>query len=175
MRMSKDALALSLLVPFHVMHAQAPPPVQPGERVRVTVPMVAYDLKGRWVEARPDTVRIRVDSDGALLEVPQSSVARLEVWRGRRSNFLPAAFIGLLVGGGVAVAAVTTGCSPNVDCFGLANAVVVPPVVGLVLGGTIGALVKSDRWERVSLDGNTSLAFAPLRDGRVGLGVSVSF
>jgi len=152
--------------------------VQAGERVRVTVPMVVYDLKGRWVEAGPDTVRVRVDSDGTLLEVPRSSVARLEIWRGRQSNLLPGALLGLLAGSVVTVAALSAAqsqCTGYVRCYGLGIFVFPPPVVGLVLGGTIGALVKCDRWERVSLDGNTSLTVAPLRDGKVGLGLSVSF
>ena len=45
---------------------------------------------------------------------------------------------------------------------------------GLVTGAFIGLAIETDRWQEVPLN-HVRVSFAPQRDGRFGLGLSVRF
>jgi hypothetical protein len=69
-------------------------------------------------------------------------------------------------------AAANVDASCNTWCFGVGAIVVAVP--SAFVGGIIGAFIKTDRWEEVPLD-RLRVSFAPQRDGRFALGLSVAF
>jgi hypothetical protein len=79
--LSHFVLALSLC---HAVGAQGPPPLNRGDRIRLTVPTVGADAFVVAVEsATMDTIRVRT-SRGVLSAFPLDRVTQLEVSRGVR-------------------------------------------------------------------------------------------
>jgi len=64
-----------------------------------------------------------------------------------------------------------------VDCSPLGGSLAVGGILGAgtaVVGGLVGLLVQSDRWEQVPT-GRARVAVVPLRGRGVGVGVSIAF
>ncbi len=109
--------------------------------------------------------------------VPVASITRLEVRRGRKSNWAEGAGIGLLVGAATgAIIVVASG-----DCGGgfgpcptAGQGAVFLGGLGGVIGLIIGASTTTERWVEVPLD-RLRVSFAPQRDGRFALGLSMRF
>jgi hypothetical protein len=114
-----------------------------------------------WVSDRPTE-----------LVVPLDSVTRLDVPR-RRSNVAWGTGIGLLVGAAAGIIIGTRG-EPEVDYDPRWTGGIAGGIWGTLLGLGIGLLIRTDRWEEVPLD-KLRVSVAPQRDGRFGLGLSVSF
>jgi hypothetical protein len=93
---------------------------------------------------------------GVPLAVPQASVRRLEVSLGRRSYWKQGALSGAILGAaGGAAAQVDTSesCSLDSDAYcSRGEAVAFSAVTGALLGGLVGALVKTERWQKVSVE-----------------------
>ena len=163
--------AVLLVLPLaSAVAQQQPPPLEPGQRVRVTAPDInKYD--GTLQAMRGDT--LTVDT----LRIAVASVTRLDVYRGQKSNLLLGMGIGFAAGAGLgallgaAVDCEDYGFSDQSSCVGLAAAG--GAVVGLLVGTTAGLLIKTDRWEEVPLD-QIRVSFMPQRDG-FALGISVAF
>ncbi len=149
--------------------------LQPGVRVRVTVPDLGIEnVSGILTELSGDTLALE------RLRAPLASVTRLEVYRGRRWRTGRGAFIGLVAGGisgGVALGVVCAsirggyfGCTvpQGVVYGGLAGG-----VLGAGLGALIGLAISGEKWEEVSLN-ELRVTLVPQRDG-FGLGISVAF
>jgi hypothetical protein len=121
-----------------------------------------------------DTLRVRAESSDAELAIPSSSIARLWVVEGRKGHFWTGAGIGLLAGGVTGAAIGSTQelcfftCSP---ATGLGVLIGAP--AGALLGGVVGLLIRSDRWEEVPHD-RFWVGVVPHRDG-LGIGASISF
>jgi hypothetical protein len=154
--------------------AQEQPPLEPGQRVRVTAPDLAiHNQAGRFEAVRGDSLVLA----GAVstMTFPVASITRLEVSRARKSHTLIGAGIGFVVGAlaGAAVgpSAITGDISKGgARLFGAG----IGALGGTVLGLAVGAISKSDRWEEVPLD-RLRVSFAPQADGRFALMVSLAF
>ncbi len=174
-------VAVLALAPLTHVTAQEPPPVNVGDRVRLTAPTLDIDKYDGTLRAM-DRDTLIVDS----LRVALLSVTRLDVHRGRKSNAGKGALVGGIVGGvlgGVAGAVLAGFCEmnggssqPASECRPAFMAVGTLAVggFGALVGVVVGAGSTGDRWEEVSLD-RLRVSFAPQRDGRFGLGLSVRF
>ncbi len=159
------------------VEAQDSRAIKVGVRVRITAPDVDIDkYDGTVAAVRGDTLTV------GTVQVPLASVTRLDVHQGRKGNVGKGAMIGTLVGvpTGLALGVFyQQACSNTSDigqtCLGLVPiGAVAVGLAGALVGGTIGALIKTDRWEEVPLD-RLRVSFAPQRDGRFALGLSVRF
>ena len=184
-------LAVSLLPPCASVQAQERPSVAglarrgllaPGARVRLYASQTADGRYGRFVGRIvrwvPDSLTLKPEDDLPVV-VPVASITRLEVSRGRRSNWAEGAGIGLLVG--AATGAIVFGLASG-DCEGwcftaesaAAAGAVVFGGLGGVIGLIAGASTTTERWVEVPL-ARLRVSFAPQRDGRFALGLSMRF
>ena len=197
------ATALALTASANLF-AQEGPPVAPGDRVRVAAPNIVRELMterqrrsllgpppqicGSVVAMRADTLVVKIQGSDAPTAFPVSSVTKLEVSRGKKSNAGRGALIG-----GTALAALALGlsigdmgreCPPpepgnpfsgfwceETDIGDVFAATLLCGGLGAGLGALIGWAGKSDRWEEVPLDG---LRVSLTPQGRDRLTVSVS-
>jgi hypothetical protein len=160
------------------------PAVEPGQRVRITAPLVGLQEVtatvfsvggGALVVTGDSTVRVRLED-----------VTRLEVSRGRKSNcasglgwgFLAGATTGVVIG--LASGSERQGSLFGGGCWMLCSAGAKAMVAGAALGTAgavvglvVGAIVRSEKWKRVPLDG-VRVSIVPRRGG-LGLGASVAF
>ena len=176
MRHATILVAILAFVPLTSVMAQEPPPVKPGDRVRVTAPDLGIRKQAATFEAwRGDTLVIVADS---IMNFPLAFVTLLEVGRNRRYAGR-GAVIGLALGG--VGGGVLFGVACANDPF-LGDATGTCAVVGAVFLGTggaligalIGAMSTGTRWEEVPLD-HLRVSFVPQSDGRFSLGWSVRF
>ncbi len=170
-------VAVLAVTPLTRVTAQEPPPVKPGDRVRVTAPDLQINkYDGSLVSLTGDT--IAVDT----LRVAFRSVTRLDVYRGRRSHWIRGAGVGLVIGAGIGAIAIASqvdwSLSSSCDPFSNAQCVLIGAGLGAAVGIPVGALiglgVRTDRWHEVPLD-RLRVSFAPQRGGRFALGLSVRF
>ena len=190
-------VALLTITPLTGATAQ----VRPGERVRVTYTptcppqAVCAGFRdrqqiGTFVSWDGDTLHL--DAEGRTspqvyaLNVPRSSIIRLDVSRGQKSNAELGATIGVLAGGalgglvGLALFEEPEPCEGLCFNFGPENkggAFLLGAVVGGLIVGAVGFLagsVESDVWKEVPLD-RLRVNLAPQRNGRFGFGASVRF
>ncbi len=170
------ALALAVAPPDGVI-AQDTLAVKVGTRVRVTAPELDLDkYDGTVVAVRGDTLTV------GTVQVPLASVTRLDVHQGRKGNGGKGAIIGTLVGlpTGLALGVFyQQACSNSSDigqtCLGLVPiGAVAVGLAGALVGGTVGALMKTDRWSEVPLE-RLRVSLAPQGDGRFAFGLSVRF
>lgn len=119
------------------------------------------------------------------LRVALTQVTRLDVHRGTKGNAGKGALIGGSVLGaaglGLSILFVAGGCEfvDSSGCDGSGPAVIAIGTAitfgaGALLGAVTGAFIKSDRWEEVPVY-QPRVSFAPQRDGRFSLGLSVAF
>ena len=169
------ALSASLLVPGSTVLAQGLP--RPGDRVRVTSG-VYQPLVSQVKAISADS--LVVSANGTDVHLAMAQVSLLEKGVGQKSQFLTGGLIGLLAGAGVgAIAGLASGDDPpgwfsfTAEQKAIMGAVVLGGIGGAV-GLIAGALIKTERWVEVPLD-NVGLSFAPQRDGRFRLGMSISF
>jgi hypothetical protein len=139
-----------ILVPLGTVASQQLP-LEPGQRVRVTVPPLAVrNQQGIFQAVRGDTL-VLADTSYLLADV-----AWLEVHRGRSSwGWWKGAIVGLLAGTAIGATA-----GALMDCGALdwdsegqcvaAGAMIGAPV-GLILGWITGAVIQLDRWEWIPL------------------------
>lgn len=179
---------LPVLFAPNIATAQTSATLLQGQRVRV-----AYRCKvarGQVVECgarrspRVDTgylqavdghtLRVRGQSTDTELAIPTAFVDKVWVVDGKKGNFWAGAGIGLVAGAAVGGVIGSTqefcilGCSPATEIGFILGA-----PAGFLVGGLVGALIQSDRWQAVGISGvHTSLE--PRLNG-IGVTVSVSF
>jgi len=153
--------------------------LEPGERVRVTAPTCGLGLSSH-------VTQFRALRAGTLVldtsECAVASVTGLDVSRGQKSNTTWGVVIGFAAGALGAIAY----CSQDKNEFSnegkcvlfdddttLLQVLIFGAGGGLV-GGFVGYLIKTDRWEAVPLD-RLRVGLAPQRDGRLMLGFSAGF
>lgn len=176
--------------------SSAQEPVVAGQRVRIT--STRYELHqqtGQVLSVNAASVTVRIERARTVLHVDtltlsSGSVDRWEVSRGERRRTRLGAFIGLgtgaIVGWAIGTSTSPQECDPKPFAF---NCVLVSAattevrgligamglgVLGAGVGGLVGSLFRSERWE----DAARAPAAASLRslpDGRVGVGIAVSF
>jgi len=178
MRCSVLLAVLLAAVAGSTVLAQAPAPVQPGQRVRVRS-TVAHtpELTGVVEAVRPDTLIVRDDDRSVPTAVLLATVDRLQVSRGRHSHWITGAAVGFAVGAATGVIAGVAGHNDADWLFGsgasaFLGAVLLAPI-GAGTGAVVGLLVRTERWQTVPLDAiGPGVARGP--DGRLGLGVRLA-
>ncbi len=169
-------LTVLLLAPLSDAITQEQP-LQPGQRVRVTVPDLGITKQAATFDAlESGTLVVTADT---TMRYPLASVTRLETYAGRHSHPWRGAGIGSLAGWAIGFGlwhAADVGCYEGVSQS--ACAAVLGGGVGAASGALLGALVggflwKTDKWEEVQLD-RLRVSFVPRRDG-FALGFSVAF
>jgi len=157
-------------------------PLQPGKRVRVTVPELGINKQeARFQAIEGETLVVTVDT---TMRCPMASLERLDTYAGTRGHFWVGGGIGAVAGGvlGVLVAKnenflFTHGvgeCSSGDFCVADGVYVALGAAGGFLLGGIVGTMIRSDKWEEVPLD-RLRVSIVPQRGGRLGFGVSIGF
>ena len=120
---------------------------------------------------------LEVQGEGGSQRFSVASVRRLDVSRGQKSHILLGAGIGLGAGALGAVVfceVVEKGSCELFDDDIRLEATLITGAIGGVVGGFVGYLIKTDRWEEVPLE-RLRVSLAPKRDGGFTLGFSVRF
>ena len=169
--------------------------VRPNDRVRVStvgdrtvgkVVSIGEMLVVRVIHKAPVVThvgyRAHLASSGeTLVEIPLSTVTKLEKSGGRKRNALNGALTGLLVGG---AAGVLTGFAAGDDepgtfiAFTAGEKATLGGVLlggtGLVVGAVAGALMRTEKWDSVPLNW-VQVGFGPQRKGGFGMTAALSF
>jgi hypothetical protein len=176
---------IALLVAALVLTAQADlfaqqePPVAPGDRVRVTVPAVQPEpLVGTVVEIDRYVCFIAREGYTDPLGLPLTSIEKFEVSRGRKSNILKGAGLGVLFGFAAGAVIITAACAvdpcPWTTAEGVVGAGTIGAGLGLLIGVSAGASSSGELWEPVPLD-ELRVTIAPHPRGGLAVSVSVAF
>ena len=179
-------LVLSLLAATADAPAESAGNVPAGTRVRV---QASRKLIGLVVASDPEHLRILVDQDHTVVDVPVADIRSLHLSQGRRSHgdsALRRAGWGLLIGvasgAALGLAMGNDQCTPRPDYYGFdclltfsaGDKAVGLGVLGGALGATLGAISgvaqPGEKWERV----NRVRARVALQPHRRGLGVALS-
>ncbi|MDH3497541.1 MAG: hypothetical protein OER21_12335 [Gemmatimonadota bacterium] len=131
---------------------------------------------GTLADLRADAVVLDVDPHDRRV-VPFGTLRELEVSRGRQSRTGRGALIGLAAGAAAGVTTVLALCAGgecessggNFTGFGALVVGAAGALAGTGIGALVGALIRTERWEGVSLDG-VRLYGGPA--GRAGLALS---
>jgi hypothetical protein len=143
--------------------------LQPGQRARVTAPMLDMDRhEETFQQLRGDTLVF------TSTRCPLSDVTRLEEYRGRTSwGWWKGGLIGLAVGTGAGLAVGASGGCASDDLSCEVEGARVGAGAGLLVGILAGLSIKTDRWEDVPLD-RLRVGVVPQRDG-LGIRASMAF
>lgn len=161
--------------------AQAPA-VNAGARVRVTSKVHDYDRRVATVSAVRSDSLVLLMKKGNSATVALSDIDQMQVSVGRRRTVLRGMLAGGLIGaiGGAVIGAVTYKPCEGFCIFASDNAGeeaaiagTALGVVGLVVGGIVGAINTTDRWGPATVPGSISVAPAP--GGRVAVGLTRTF
>ncbi len=168
--MPKSCVAAHALVLFACAAAAAEPPI-PGSRVRIErTGQVDLWSKGQVLAVSADTLTVRWDKDAGNREpLAAWQIRRLQVSSGRRGHVVT----GMLVGAGAGLLTGVIGnasqdSSPDDWDLGPDDEYVVllTTLAGTVLGGVVGLLVRTEKWQDAGLP-----AVSTAGPGRVGLAV----
>jgi hypothetical protein len=193
MRTVTPLLAVCVLISTAGLQAQERELLKSGDRVRVywlgrprdMWDWHAPDVIGTVISLTSDSLTV-LTWDRSNVELPLDSVGGIEVNRGEKSNVGKGMAYGAISGitagiiVGVAAGQAKGGCSigafGDTDCRPLyaAAGVLLGGVTGTIVGGIVGALNKTERWEQVPLE-RLRLEPVAMFDGRFGLAVLVSF
>jgi len=146
------------------------------------------DVTGTVLAVTADSAAL-LTSAGSTVVVPLNSIGGLVLNRGPHSNWLKGVTAGAVIGAGAGLVAGliakldSDGCrsgfllEPTQDCqdawLPVLGMMGVGALGGGLVGAVIGSLIKTDKWEDVSL-ANRPVSFIS-GGARVGLAVSVSF
>lgn len=131
--------------------------VREGQRVRISSTS-AKELVGVVKESRADSIVVFTEPSGASFAIATSDLRRVEVSRGRGAG--EGAKRGALWGGGIgaafaALGAVLIAADDNAEFYPDENGVAVFAANmiagGVVWGAAIGAFVKAERWDRMTI------------------------
>jgi len=160
-------LTLLIIIAAPSAQAQANPDIRIGNRARITSPEVSGGRTAGVLE--------RSTSDTVVLSghpISRTSIARIEVYAGRKSYGLAGAGVGLVVGAGLGAVSCTDYCDSDV---GPAVPAILGGLLGALVGGVVGGLfIHSDRWKTTSLE---SLLIQPAAgpNGSFGMTVGLRF
>jgi hypothetical protein len=168
-----------LLLPVVSIEAQEqPPPLQPGERVRVSPPDLGIEKQAATFDGLESVVLV-VTAD-TKVRCPLASVTRLETYAGRHSHPWRGAGIGFLAGWALGFG---VWHAADIGCFEYTSESVCAAWFGGGLGAASGALLgalvggllwQTDRWQEIPLD-KLRLQIASQPGGRFGFGASIRF
>ena len=122
-----------------------------GTRVRIVVDANA-PFTGNVLRLTSDTLAVATGSGGALIQIPTSRLASIELSEGRDRlhGSLTGAGIGVLAGG--LIGGISLGRSEGSDLAALAG-MFAGGIIGAGTGAIVGAIVAPERWRRLSLSG----------------------
>ena len=183
MRAVTSTFTVLLAVPLAALSTQVQPTLESGKRVRVTAPLVGPErMVGIYLSNDDSTMQVQTEAQVTPLTIPLVHVIRLEMSQGRKSNSLKGLVIGSVSGAVLgAVAGLVVGqengdnpCGGGRPAECAAIGALAVGATGALVGLGIGALIKTERWERVRTD---QLRVQPVTtpDGRFGLAASVRF
>jgi hypothetical protein len=116
-------------------------------RLRVTmVGQPDAPLIGTAVQSSDSTLYLRRSGSSDTIAIQRSRIQRVEISSGSRGHLL----VGMLVGGaaGAASLAAADRCT---NCFGgQQEAAIVGGVGGLLIGGIVGELIRTERWKSIT-------------------------
>ncbi len=166
-------LAVLVLAPLTDAITQGVP-LQPGQRVRVTVPsrdLIKHEESFR--QLRADTLVLE------SMWLPLSDVTRLDAYRGRHRHKWTGVGIGFLGGTVIGYVIAYSTCAPCDDSSVEKEALPVAGAIigalgGAMIGGMVGERIKTGKWEEVPLD-RLRVSIVPQRGGRLGLRVSLQY
>ena len=129
------------------------------------------------VVMRVDTLVVNPELRTDTLRIPVARVEKLELAvLKKKSNALPGAFLGIVIGAGAGVAIFEAAYGSEGYGVGALAAAALGTLPGAAVGATIGAFVKSDGWGWKALPlQRLRVGFAPQRNGHFALVASVAF
>jgi hypothetical protein len=138
--------------------AQEPAQIVPGERVRISVSSFIKDqtlyhsqkkFTGVVVVFHRDTLVLNIEGDSDPVTIPFRSIEEIEVRRGQKSNWLTGLAIGA-IGGALTFGLIADAQREDQTTgkYFLEGAAVGGLVFGAI-GTGIGALIKTEHWEKV--------------------------
>ncbi|MDQ3673522.1 MAG: hypothetical protein M3365_03990 [Gemmatimonadota bacterium] len=183
MRLSSSALfgIVVLAIAPSGVFAQESVQLESGARVRLTTASIPARQVMRIVSATDDAIVVRSERDAETRTLARTEITAMDVSTGQRRHTLRGAGIGALAGAAAgALAEYSTYEECEGICFfeptsrgGAATAgAVVGGVAGLLVGTTIGFLLKSESWQRVQPNARIRIAPVP---GRRGVSVAYAF
>ena len=124
----------------------------PGDRVRiVTTGPETKTLTARMLAPTGDsTGDLSFQVDGRDKTIAARDVARISISRGGYGHPKEGAIVGFLVGGVTGIAVVGSGSSSDWGGLERAAGFALGSLIGLVTGGTVGALIRTEVWSDVS-------------------------
>jgi hypothetical protein len=158
--------------------APVPPAATPrATRVRVSTNIPNVRPEGRLAFASPDSLVV-ADAHGHATRILRANITAVDTSAGRRRHPWQGLGIGILAGGaaGMAIGFAQGDDPPGfMSMTASENAVFGGAIFG-VLGGitglVVGSLMKTDRWQRTSLDA-LHVAVRPSRSGSVSFTLSM--
>jgi hypothetical protein len=192
--------AAALLALAGVASAQDVPPqrgpeppvfqIPAGARVRLSSTVLPGGMiEGRVTTSTDDALGLVLpgpnDSPfgGTPVVVPRSSVTDARVYIGTKRYTAVGGLAGGLAGAALGAAAQVddSDCGTNSDAFcSRGEAIVIGAVTGALIGGVVGHFVKTERWQRVSIEALAPRSSAGpsrprVRRAAAGLAVTVRF
>ena len=159
-------LLLLILGVAQYLEAQWPSTISSGARVQLRLPEVQYQygrrghlLRGKVTALTGDTLYLAITDSLSPVPVPRRMIQRLEYSRGVPSRGASALRRGLLSAVGSALFLVVWNeLDGDEDRISTGEAALIGGGVGLVTGGITGALFPSERWKRVRLQHDLTVA-----------------
>lgn len=159
------------VAPLARLASQEPTTLEPGQQVRVTAPDLGVKkLKGTIESLDSATLAITADS---TLRIPLTAVERLDVRVGARRYWAEGFAAGLLIGGALGAAIAYTGFTEG-ETPGREALIPIGGFAFALLGTGIGALITTDRWERVTVD-HMRVGIGGRPDGGITLAASFAY
>jgi hypothetical protein len=144
--------------------------LKPGDRVQVTAPSrLAGDVDADFVRVNVDSLFLVIRGDGAAVVLARDEVTRLQRFRRRTSGTKKGLWSGAIAGAVVGIATMPgipiTGDTPLEQGLNGAASVVLSAAFGAIpgalLGGTMGALIRFNRWDSIDLSRRVGVAAPP--------------
>ena len=136
--------------------------IPPGAKVRLSSTALPNGVVvGRVTSSTDEALGLMIASDGSPFTgtpmlIPRASVTSVQVSLGTKRYTLPGALFGAIAGAAAGAAAPidTATCdSYSSDTFcSRGEAVAVMTVASGVIGAVVGALIKTEKWQRVSVE-----------------------
>ncbi len=180
--MERNALLALTLVGIlflaHPAHAQFV-----GDRMRITS-QHEEEIIGQ-IKSLDNTSLTVLTDYSRKLSIAYADMVQLQRSLGVRPHYKKGAVIGLGIGASVGVLGVITGGCYEIEdyfegCGTLAAAVILTlSGTGTLLGTIVGAAIRTERWERVDIPGQSAASVMPVigthPNGSLALGVQISF
>lgn len=167
-----------LLAPC-VAWSKEPSAIVPGSRIRITERAADEGgaLSGTVVTAGADSVVMSLDKGAQRAPFALAGLSRVEVSRGEKGHTAAGIGLGFLAGAGIG-ALIGVKDTQGEDSLEVWMNVLawsgIGAGVGMLVGGVIGAVYKTEKWEQVPVE-SIAMSAGTNRDGGVSLMLSMHF